>query len=709
MTDIGLNAANAPEGAAAPEEPAPGAGVPATDEVTGESAEDSAEPGKEETPGEGADNAAEPGTEETSGDGAEDSAAREDGEEPPEENGFERFGLRPEVLRAVKSLGFEMPSPIQDKAIAPILAGRDLIGQAQTGTGKTAAFCLPLLSRISVETRDTQVLIVTPTRELALQVAEACQSFAKYLQGFRVTPIYGGASYDVQLKALKRGAQAVVGTPGRVMDMIERGALVLDRLATLVLDEADEMLQMGFIEDVEWIIRRCPENRQIALFSATMPEPIKRVARQYLRDPAEIRTASRTTAAATVRQRYWVVSGLHKIDALTRLLEVEPYDALLIFTRTKTAAEELAGKLAARGHACEALHGDVPQKMREKLVERFRNGTLDVLIATDVAARGLDVDRITHVVNYDIPYDPESYVHRIGRTGRAGRTGDAILFVSPRERRMLRLIEQTTRQPIEPMTIPTTRDINMHRVAEFKNRMLSALEADDLEPYQKLISEVLTDDAVDPVDLCAALAKMAQGGEPLFLEEKPEPEQKTFGDGYRVRELPARPARRPDGEEPSGGESGDAGPETERRPRKKPSATPLPLRDYPDIVMVRYRLAVGYRDGVKAGQIVGAIANEGDIESRFIGCIDIFDTFSTVDLPEGMPGETMEILKRSRVCGRALEIRRYYGDDEDVNDLRRERAGAADQRRMKKVAGKKAPKKAAGTPAGRKRAAPFRF
>ena len=307
----------------------------------------------------------------------------ESAENAVEENGFDRFGLREEVLKSIKKLGFEMPSPIQEKSIQPLLEGRDVLGQAQTGTGKTAAFALPLLSKINVETRDTQVLIIAPTRELALQVAEACQSFAKYLQKFSVLPIYGGASYDVQLKALKRGAQLVVGTPGRVMDLIKRGALVLDKLKALVLDEADEMLQMGFIEDVEWIIQKCPENRQIALYSATMPEMIKKVARQYLKDPVEIKIASKTTTATTVRQRYWLVSGLHKIDALTRLLEVEPYDALLIFTRTKTAAEELANKLAARGHACEALHGDIPQKIREKTVERLKSGILDVLIATD--------------------------------------------------------------------------------------------------------------------------------------------------------------------------------------------------------------------------------------------------------------------------------------------------------------------------------------
>ena len=346
---------------------------------------------------------------------------------------FEDLNLRPEVLRAIKDLGYETPSPIQEKSIAPLLEGRDIIGQAQTGTGKTAAFSLPLLSTVDIKAKDIQILILTPTRELAIQVAEAVQSFAKYLPKFNVLPIYGGASYDTQIKALNRGVQLVVGTPGRIMDLIERGKLRLEGLKALVLDEADEMLKMGFIDDVEWIMDRCPENRQIALFSATMPDAIKRVATKYLNNPTEIKIASKTTTATTVRQRYWLVSGLHKIDALTRLLDVEPYDALLIFTRTKTEAEELASKLTARGHACEALHGDIPQKIREKIVDKLRNGQLDILIATDVVARGLDVERITHVVNYDIPYDPESYVHRIGRTARAGASGVAISFATTRQ------------------------------------------------------------------------------------------------------------------------------------------------------------------------------------------------------------------------------------------------------------------------------------
>jgi ATP-dependent RNA helicase DeaD len=564
---------------------------------------------------------------------------------------FRELGLADPILKAVLDVGYETPSPIQAGAIPPLLAGRDILGQAQTGTGKTAAFALPLLSRLDPRDTATQILILTPTRELAIQVAEACQSYAKYLQDFHVLPIYGGSSYETQIRALKRGAQVVVGTPGRVMDLMRKGKLDLSALRALVLDEADEMLRMGFIDDVEWVIEQCPHDRQIALFSATMPDVIRRVAHRHLQDPAEVRIASKTSTASTVRQRYWLVSGLHKLDAMTRLLEVEPYDALLAFVRTKTAAEELTSKLAARGHACEALHGDIPQKLRERTVEKLKNGQVDILVATDVAARGLDVERITHVVNYDIPYDTESYVHRIGRTGRAGRTGDAILFVAPRERRMLRAIEHTTRQPIEPMHMPSAQDINKHRMEAFKQQIRDTLLSDDLEQYQEVVNEFLQDDSVEPLDLCAALAKMVKGDEPLFMDEsQPEPSQRT-------------PERNDRNERFDRNDRSDrSGEDRQRRERNKtPSAGPRPLKDHPDVVTQRYRVDVGYEHGVKPGQIVGAIANEGDIESAFIGHIEIFDTFTTVDLPEGMPTETMDILKRARVCGRALDITQFTG------------------------------------------------
>ncbi len=561
---------------------------------------------------------------------------------------FDSLGISEEVLHAIKDLGFETPSPIQSKAIGPLLNGLDIIGQAQTGTGKTAAFALPILSKIDTKEHVVQALILLPTRELAIQVAEACTSFAKYIKDFRILPVYGGSSYDKQIHALNRGTQLVVGTPGRIMDLINRGKLDLSHIKYLVLDEADEMLKMGFIDDVEWILSKCPEERQTALFSATMPDVIKRVAKQNLKSPKEIKIASKTATATTVRQRYWLVSGLHKIDALTRLLEVEPYDALLIFTRTKTDAEDLAQKLATRGIACEALHGDIPQKIREKVVDKLRNGQLDVLVATDVVARGLDVDRITHVVNYDIPFDPESYVHRIGRTGRAGKTGDAILFVSPRERRMLRLIEKVTNQPIEPMKMPTKEDINNHRLEKFKENILASMNIseDELMPYKELIDSILADNAVDPAVLCASLARMLNGGKPLLVDEsEPEPEQKS------IDEYP------------------------DRRKRKSFSAEADPLKEFPELKMVRYRIAVGHKNGVKPGQIVGAIANEGAIESRYIGSINIFDSFSTIDLPEGMPSKTIAVLKQAVVCGRPLSIREYYSDDKDSSSKHGGRGG----------------------------------
>ncbi len=544
--------------------------------------------------------------------------------------GFDQLGLSEEIFKAISDLGFESPSKIQEKAIPVLMTGADLIGQAQTGTGKTAAFALPLLSRLDVTNKKVQALILTPTRELAIQIAEACQSFAKYLPEFHILPIYGGSSYDAQIKALKRGVQIVVGTPGRVMDLMRREKLDLSNLKTLVLDEADEMLNMGFIDDIEWIIPQCPENRQIALFSATMPSAIKKVATQYLVEPVEIRISSKTTTASTVRQRFWYVSGLHKLDAMARLLEVEPYEAVLVFVKTKTDAEDVTRRLCARGYAAEALHGDIPQKIREKIVEKIKNGQLDILVATDVAARGLDVDRITHVINYDVPYDVESYIHRIGRTGRAGRTGDAILFVSPRDRRMLRNIEQTTHQKIEPMLMPTNEDINKHRVEAFKNTILTKLgeEDENLEDYREIISELLSDDSVEHLDLCTVLAKMANNNEPLVREGEEEPVQKELHD--------------------------DGG----KKERKQVSAKPEQLKDHPEIEMKRYRINVGHAHGAKPGSIVGAIANEGGIDSSYIGHIDIYNTFSTVDLPV-VPEDILEALFETRVSGRRIEIREY--------------------------------------------------
>ncbi|MBQ9274490.1 MAG: DEAD/DEAH box helicase [Succinivibrio sp.] len=576
---------------------------------------------------------------------------------------FDDLQLSAPVLRAVHALGFEAPTPIQERAIPVMLRGDDLIGQAQTGTGKTAAFALPLLSLLDTENRDIQCLILEPTRELALQVSEALQGFARYLENFRVAPIYGGASYQNQIRSLRHGAQVVVGTPGRLIDLIEQGKLDLEQVRYLVIDEADEMLHMGFIDDVDWILGHTSEERQSALFSATMPPAITGIARAHLKNPVEVHIESKTTTATTVHQRYWVASGAHKIDAMTRILEVEDYDAVLVFVRTKTDAEEVANRLMARGLACDALHGDIPQRQREKIISRLKSGALDIIIATDVAARGLDVDRITHVFNYDIPYDAESYVHRIGRTGRAGRTGEAILFVSPRERKALRMIERITGQRIEPMGMPSAADVNRVRLENFRREVLETIEQGNLEQYEEVISDLLAQDSLEPELLAAALAKMCRRDGDLFMDESaPEPKARSFDDKEgSSRDRPRRESK-----------------------SKAPTAEPQQLRDFPEINMQRFRVAVGHRDGVKPGQIVGAIANEGDIDSKYIGEIDIFDTFSTVDLPEGIPPETRRVLAAARVCGRALELREYTREPpkkENYKHTREDRYRGYEERR----------------------------
>jgi ATP-dependent RNA helicase DeaD len=566
------------------------------------------------------------------------------------------------LVSAISAVGYETPSPIQAQCIPLLLSGRDLIGQAQTGTGKTAAFALPMLARMDCNLHAPQVLVLTPTRELALQVAEAFQSYATGLKGFQVLPLYGGQPYTAQFRQLQRGPQLVVGTPGRVMDHLRRGTLKLDQLRALVLDEADEMLRMGFIDAVEWVLEQTPPDRQLALFSATMPAPIRKVAEKHLRDPAHISIAAKTRTADNIRQRYWLVSGTHKLDALTRMLEFEATDGMIIFVRTRTSTVELADKLTARGFACEALNGDVPQAQREKAVERLKRGQLDILVATDVAARGLDVDRISHVINYDMPHDTEAYVHRIGRTGRAGRQGDAILFVAPRERRMLKMIEQATRQTIEPMHLPSAGDINTRRVERFKNRVREVL-AGELDSYRDIIVALQAETDADPLDIAAALALMAQGDQPLLLDLKDVPVRREPRDykeqretrGYREQGEPYRPQSRPpvlreDGAEPP------------RAPRKRPPAAdgdgPRPLRGHPDVAMERFRLAVGRNHGVQPGHIVGAIANEADIDSAFIGHIALYDDYSTVDLPADIPRELLQHLQKVRVMQHPLGIAR---------------------------------------------------
>lgn len=563
---------------------------------------------------------------------------------------FSELGLPSFILQALTDVGYEKPSPIQAACIPPMLEGKDMLGQAQTGTGKTAAFALPLLARLDMSKQATQVLVLAPTRELAIQVAEAFQKYAHHLKDFHVLPVYGGQGYDTQLRQLKRGVQVIVGTPGRVMDHMRRGTLKLDNLTSLVLDEADEMLRMGFIDDVEWVLENAPKTTQIVLFSATMPQQIQRVAEKYLKKPQIIKIQSKTSTATTIRQRYWTVSGIHKLDALTRMLEVEEFDGVIIFVRTKVSTEELAEKLSARGYAAAALNGDVQQNRRETIVSQLKSGRLDILVATDVAARGLDVERISHVINYDIPYDPEAYVHRIGRTGRAGRSGEAILFVTPRETNMLRSIERATRQPIESMTLPTKATINQQRIARFKKRISDSMDNDDLDFYYQLIEEYQREAEVDPIKMAAALARMAQGDKPLLLDESVrEPEPKRAFESDR-----------------GGRDRGDRGERGDRKPRRdKSDAGDKPVRNKmrPDVPMQRFRLAVGYNDGVKPGNIVGAIANEGNIDSQLIGGIEIYENYSTVDLPAQLDRDTLDTLRKTRVCNKPINLAPFDGKD----------------------------------------------
>ncbi len=690
----------------------------------------------------------------------------------PDTTGFSDFGLPPFLLRALTDVGYETPSPIQMEAIPALLAGRDLVGQAQTGTGKTAAFALPILSRLDFKRGGPQALVLTPTRELAIQVAEAFQRYAAHLPNFHVLPIYGGQGYGPQLTGLKRRPHVVIGTPGRVIDHIERGTLKLAELATLVLDEGDEMLRMGFVEEVEKVLAVAPANRQLVLFSATMPPQVRRIAKAHLRDPAEITIRHETATVAETRQRFLMVSGPHKLDVLTRILEVETFDAMLVFTRTKVASEDLAQRLAARGYAAAPLHGDIAQAQRERTVARLKKGEVDILVATDVAARGLDVGRISHVLNFDIPIDIESYVHRIGRTGRAGRSGEAIVFVTHRERHLLHAIERATGQKIAPMPTPTVTDVNAQRVARFKERITAALDESDLDVFRQIVEQYVDESDVPAIEIAAALAKLAHGKKPMLEAESPHdrdarredddrkspagrrshsqspparpthtdrkppsarqptgrpspsrearsdrkepverhqrgeaplPARKARNDrkepveprqreetSYRAREarhdrrepverrqrgeapLPAREARDdrrspvdrrgPGLAAPSARDRRERATSEERRPLDTPRAK---RREQPgDIEMERYRVAVGSTHGVKAGNLVGAIANEAGLDSEFIGRIDIREDHSFVELPVGMPRELVRHMRKVWVSGQKLDLTRV--DDAGV-------------------------------------------
>ena len=584
------------------------------------------------------------------------------------DSGFADLGLPEHLLKTLRELGYEAPSPIQAQTIPALLSGRDLVGQAQTGTGKTAAFALPVLARLDSSSSKPAALVLAPTRELAIQVAEAFHRYATHQPGFHVLPIYGGQAYGPQLAGLRRGADVVVGTPGRVIDHLNKGTLNLDNLATLVLDEADEMLRMGFIDDVERVLELMPNQAQIALFSATMPSQIRRIAQKYLKSPEEVTIRSKTTTAASIHQRYWMVSGMHKLDALTRILEVEPFDAMLVFARTRVATEELASRLSARGFAASALNGDVPQNQREKLVDKLKNGDIDILVATDVAARGLDVERISHVVNYDIPYDTEAYVHRIGRTGRAGRSGQAILFVAPRERGMLKAIERATRQPIEAMGVPSVADVNEQRVARFKAAVANALETEELGIYREVAEACQAETGAEMVDIAAALARMLRGGDELLLSERQppfkEPRQGRERDGHRNSRHDSRHDSRRD-----------------RESRSRPPRGPRAAGD--DADKRTYRIEVGHVHGVKPGNIVGAIANEGKLDATAIGRVSIQQDFSLVDLPADLEPAVLDHLVKVRVAGQALRIRPDQGPGPRKSEPGHER----DERRPQRPGG----------------------
>ncbi|MCP5329097.1 MAG: DEAD/DEAH box helicase [Steroidobacteraceae bacterium] len=528
---------------------------------------------------------------------------------------FADLGLPDAVLRAIRTIGYESPSPIQAATIPALLQGEDVLGQAQTGTGKTAAFALPILSKLELKRHAPQALVLVPTRELAIQVSEAFQKYATGLHGFHVLPIYGGQSYVPQLNALKRGPQVVVGTPGRIIDHLERGTLSLEGIGMLVLDEADEMLAMGFADALEAILAQTPADKQVALFSATMAPNIRRIAQRHLDAPREIVIRGKTGTAANIRQSFWMVSGLHKLDALTRIVEVADFDAMLVFVRTKQSTVELAEKLQARGFAAAALNGDIPQAMREKTVDQLKKGRIDILVATDVAARGLDVERVTHVVNYDVPYDTESYVHRIGRTGRAGRSGEAILFIAPRERNLLRLIERATRQSIEPLQLPSVADVNSRRLAKFKARIGEALATPPAEFHRKAVQEVALETGADLLSIAAAIASMVEGHAPVH-----------------------------------------SGPP----PAQPPSPSPEQAADTPsfedDGRQVTYRLAVGHRQGAQPGSIVGAIANEARLQGSQINGVDIRADYTLVRLPANLPQATLARLSRVRIRGQQLDL-----------------------------------------------------
>lgn len=578
------------------------------------------------------------------------------------ETTFADLGLKAPILEALNDLGYEKPSPIQAECIPHLLSGRDVLGMAQTGSGKTAAFSLPLLNNIDPDLRAPQILVLAPTRELAVQVAEAMTEFSKHMRGVNVVALYGGQRYDVQLRALRQGPQIVVGTPGRLLDHLKRGTLDLSKLSGLVLDEADEMLRMGFIEDVETIMAQIPEGHQTALFSATMPEAIRRITRRFMKEPQEVRIQSSVTTRPDISQSYWSVYGMRKNEALVRFLEAEDFDAAIIFVRTKNATLEVAEALERSGYNSAALNGDMNQALREQTLERLKDGRLDILIATDVAARGLDVERISLVVNYDIPMDSESYVHRIGRTGRAGRAGRALLFVENRERRLLRNIERTMKLTIPEAELPNAELLGKRRLEKFAAKVQQQLESSDLDQYRALLSQiqpVAEGEELDMETLAAALLKMAQGERSLIVPpDAPMRPKREFRDrDDRFERRGDRNDRGPRGDRPERG--------AEDRPRRE-------RRDAGEMEL--YRIEVGRDDGVEVRHIVGAIANEGDISSRYIGNIKLFGSHSTIELPKGMPGEVLQHFTRTRILNKPMNMQ-LMGDAQPRSDRGGERRG----------------------------------
>jgi ATP-dependent RNA helicase DeaD len=579
-------------------------------------------------------------------------------------SGFARFGFAPELLKALEAIGYLEPSPIQKAAIPELMLGRDLVGQAQTGTGKTAAFALPMLAALDPEQRKPQVLVLAPTRELALQVAEAFNSYASHLPGVRTLAIYGGADFRDQIHQLKRGVQIVVGTPGRVMDHMRQGTLDLSSLRALVLDEADEMLRMGFIDDVEWVLEQLPEQRQVVLFSATMPAEIRRISQKYLNAPAEITIKQKAADASRIRQRFLMVHAPHKQAALERVLEAETSEGVIIFARTKAITLTVAESLEQHGYDVAVLNGDVPQAQRERTIERLKSGQVDVLVATDVAARGLDVERISLVINYDIPFDSEAYVHRIGRTGRAGRSGDAILFLTPRERRFLGGMERAVGKPIEEMEVPSNATINQNRLDRMRTKLTNCLQTPaSSEQERALLSEILQrvaqEQGSSPEQLALAALELSLVGKPLLLQGEENFQQvRQNGPGRDGGRDGGRDSGRDFGRDRGRGR--EMGREVGRDVGRGAPRGERPVGP-PEDNMERFRVELGWRDRIKPGNIVGAIANEAGLNGRAIGRIQIFDTHSTVDLPKGMPEDVFQGLRQLRVMNKPLQLSRFQG------------------------------------------------